>query len=223
MSRCRYSRQYNWAIVVRTAVLGIGVFAVSGFAVVLLGVWLVGRPLHRLANKARRIGEGDLSGPLEMRRRDEMGEAGIGDERNVQPPGRVAGTSASGATKTHRDPGATASRGPFANGGKAGRRRCARTRHAAQYDIHQIDHDRPGSETSSASANGTPQLYGPRQNDCRELSNNSWHTPGHAPCRSRPATLHVVLQQTLEFLKPLADEQRRHSSTLTRRPNRQWP
>jgi signal transduction histidine kinase len=61
-------------IVARTAVLGTAVFAVSGGAVVLLGVWLVGRPLHQLADKARRVGDGDLSRPLQMARRDELGE-----------------------------------------------------------------------------------------------------------------------------------------------------
>ena len=36
------------------------------------GTLFVARPLRLLADKARRIGEGDLSGPLEVRRRDEI-------------------------------------------------------------------------------------------------------------------------------------------------------
>jgi signal transduction histidine kinase len=44
-------------------------------AVVLLGVHLVGRPMKRLVEKARRIGDGDLTGPaLVLRQRDEIGE-----------------------------------------------------------------------------------------------------------------------------------------------------
>ena len=40
----------------------------------LLGVVFIGRPISRLAAKARRVGTGDLSGPLELRQRDELGE-----------------------------------------------------------------------------------------------------------------------------------------------------
>jgi signal transduction histidine kinase len=38
------------------------------------GAWLVGRPMQLLAAKARRVGQGDFSGPLGLRRRDEVGE-----------------------------------------------------------------------------------------------------------------------------------------------------
>jgi signal transduction histidine kinase len=38
------------------------------------GVWLVGRPLGLLANKANRVGQGDLTGPLSLAQRDEIGE-----------------------------------------------------------------------------------------------------------------------------------------------------
>jgi signal transduction histidine kinase len=41
-----------------------------------LGAWLVGRPMAALADKARRVGRGDFSGPLVLGRRDEMGELG---------------------------------------------------------------------------------------------------------------------------------------------------
>jgi signal transduction histidine kinase len=46
---------------------------VSGVVVLVFGVWLVGRPLRLLANKANRVGRGDLTGPLELRQRDEIG------------------------------------------------------------------------------------------------------------------------------------------------------
>jgi two-component system NtrC family sensor kinase len=47
---------------------------VSGVVVLVFGVWLVGRPLGLLANKANRVGQGDLSGPLALAQRDEIGE-----------------------------------------------------------------------------------------------------------------------------------------------------
>ena len=46
---------------------------VSGVVVLVFGVWLVGRPLRLLANKAFRVGQGDLTGPLELSQRDEIG------------------------------------------------------------------------------------------------------------------------------------------------------
>jgi len=39
-----------------------------------LGVVFIGRPISRLAAKARRVGNGDLTGPLQLRQRDELGE-----------------------------------------------------------------------------------------------------------------------------------------------------
>jgi two-component system NtrC family sensor kinase len=47
--------------------------AVCGALVMLLGGWFVGRPIRALVDKARRIGAGDLSGPLVLRQRDEIG------------------------------------------------------------------------------------------------------------------------------------------------------
>jgi two-component system, NtrC family, sensor kinase len=40
----------------------------------LLGAWFVGRPMRELIAKARRIGNGDLTGPLRLRQHDELGE-----------------------------------------------------------------------------------------------------------------------------------------------------
>ena len=47
---------------------------VSGVVVLVFGVWLVGRPLALLADKANRVGRGDLAGPLSLAQRDEIGE-----------------------------------------------------------------------------------------------------------------------------------------------------
>jgi two-component system, NtrC family, sensor kinase len=38
----------------------------------LLGLWIVGRPMRSLIEKARRTGRGDFSGPLHMRQKDEL-------------------------------------------------------------------------------------------------------------------------------------------------------
>jgi two-component system NtrC family sensor kinase len=43
-------------------------------AVAVAGFYVVGRPMRRLVAKARRIGAGDLSGPLDLSQRDELGE-----------------------------------------------------------------------------------------------------------------------------------------------------
>lgn len=46
----------------------------SAGLVFLLGVMFVGRPVARLVDKARRVGAGDLTGPLLLTQRDELGE-----------------------------------------------------------------------------------------------------------------------------------------------------
>ncbi len=53
-----------------TALLAVVSAAISAA----LGAWLVGRPVHSLADKARRVGQGDFAGPLVLRQRDELGE-----------------------------------------------------------------------------------------------------------------------------------------------------
>ena len=61
-------------IIRRTALLIAGMLLISGLLAVLLGVRLVGRPLQQLIAKARRIGDGDLEGPVHLRSRDELAE-----------------------------------------------------------------------------------------------------------------------------------------------------
>jgi two-component system, NtrC family, sensor kinase len=39
-----------------------------------LGFWFVGRPMQALYQKARRVGEGDFSGPLDLRQHDEIAD-----------------------------------------------------------------------------------------------------------------------------------------------------
>ena len=61
-------------IIRRTALLIGGMLLISGLLAVLLGVRLVGRPLEQLIAKARRIGGGDLEGPVHLHSRDELAE-----------------------------------------------------------------------------------------------------------------------------------------------------
>lgn len=48
--------------------------AVAAAFALLLGVLFIGRPIARLAEKARRVGTGDLTGPLHLQQRDELGQ-----------------------------------------------------------------------------------------------------------------------------------------------------
>ena len=61
-------------IIKRTALLIAGMLLISGLLAVLFGVRLVGRPLDQLIAKARRIGGGDLTGPVHLRSHDELAE-----------------------------------------------------------------------------------------------------------------------------------------------------
>ena len=56
--------------VLTTAILAL----VSAGLSTLLGVWIVGRPMRSLADKARRVGQGDFTGPLHLTQKDELGE-----------------------------------------------------------------------------------------------------------------------------------------------------
>jgi len=61
-------------IIHRIALLITGMLLISVLLAVLFGVRLVGRPLEQLITKARRIGEGDLEGPVHLNSRDELAE-----------------------------------------------------------------------------------------------------------------------------------------------------
>ena len=59
----------------RNEIIGsISAVTIAGMLALLLGVVFIGRPISRLAAKARRVGTGDLSGPLDLAQRDELGE-----------------------------------------------------------------------------------------------------------------------------------------------------
>ncbi len=55
-------------------VASVGQVAVAAILALVLGVLFIGRPIDRLADKARRVGSGDLSGALVLDQRDELGE-----------------------------------------------------------------------------------------------------------------------------------------------------
>jgi two-component system, NtrC family, sensor kinase len=48
--------------------------AIAAILALALGVVFIGRPISKLATKARRVGAGDLSEPLQLTQRDELGE-----------------------------------------------------------------------------------------------------------------------------------------------------
>lgn len=62
--------------VIGTLAATLAMVGFSGCVVLVMGVWLVGRPLNMLAAKAQRVGQGDLSGPLSLSQRDEIGDLG---------------------------------------------------------------------------------------------------------------------------------------------------
>lgn len=65
-----FIRTSQWTIVLTAVAVALA----CGLATTALGVWFVGRPMRLLTEKARRVGAGDLSGPLHLTQRDEIGE-----------------------------------------------------------------------------------------------------------------------------------------------------
>jgi len=72
-----YVRKTITETVVTTATLAAVCALLSG----ILGLWLVGRPVSALSEKARRIGAGDFSKPLRLPRRDEL--SALAEEMNA--------------------------------------------------------------------------------------------------------------------------------------------
>jgi len=65
-------RQPVWIAVRDASITAIAIASVSALLSLLFGVWLVGRPVTALVDKARRIGHGDFSGPLRLPQSDEF-------------------------------------------------------------------------------------------------------------------------------------------------------
>ncbi len=62
-------------------IASIAAVAIAALLALGLGVVFIGRPISRLADKARRVGTGDLTGPLHLGQRDELGQ--LAHEINV--------------------------------------------------------------------------------------------------------------------------------------------
>lgn len=58
----------------RKAAVGLTVLVLSALLSALLGSWLVARPTHRIRESMRALGEGRLLPPLQLNRRDEIGD-----------------------------------------------------------------------------------------------------------------------------------------------------
>ncbi len=70
--------EYTHHIFISVAILTSILILLSAFAVPLLGIRMVGRPLKLMIDKMRRIGNGDFTSPLQLERRDELGEIAAG-------------------------------------------------------------------------------------------------------------------------------------------------
>jgi two-component system NtrC family sensor kinase len=60
--------------VLRTALSTLMIAALASIVTAGVGVWFVGRPVAALTEKARRVGAGDLSGPIVLKQRDELAD-----------------------------------------------------------------------------------------------------------------------------------------------------
>ena len=65
-----FIRTSQWTIVLTA----LGAALICSILTIALGMWFVGRPMLLLSEKARRVGAGDLSGPLRLGQRDEIGQ-----------------------------------------------------------------------------------------------------------------------------------------------------
>ena len=74
ISESRHFQQvYVRTTLIRSLVLTFLAVASTGVISFVIGVWFVGKPIEKLVDKARRIGAGDVEGPLVIRQRDEIG------------------------------------------------------------------------------------------------------------------------------------------------------
>ncbi len=60
----------------RSAIALLAVSAVTSLVILMGGLWMVAGPLDLLVEKVHRIGQGDLSGPVELNQDDELGRLG---------------------------------------------------------------------------------------------------------------------------------------------------
>jgi signal transduction histidine kinase len=72
-SRAHRAR-YLWSTLWIMGLTSLGIAFVCGTVAMGIGRWFVGRPVNLLIAKARRVGRGDLSAPLVLQQKDELGE-----------------------------------------------------------------------------------------------------------------------------------------------------
>jgi two-component system, NtrC family, sensor kinase len=67
-------QRFAHRVVMDTLVTTVTLALVSAGLSTLLGIWIVGRPMQALAGKARRVGQGDFTGPLVLPQKDELAD-----------------------------------------------------------------------------------------------------------------------------------------------------
>jgi signal transduction histidine kinase len=72
---------YVHRTIVDTVATELTLVGVCAAMAMLLGAWIVGRPMALLVEKARRVGNGDFGGPLQLAQTDEIG--GLAQEMNA--------------------------------------------------------------------------------------------------------------------------------------------
>jgi signal transduction histidine kinase len=72
-----HQRSFVRVTIQRTVVTTLAMILLCSLIAFALGLVFVGRPVRSLVEKARRVGEGDFSGHLELGQRDEIGELAI--------------------------------------------------------------------------------------------------------------------------------------------------
>jgi two-component system, NtrC family, sensor kinase len=70
----RLERGFSHTTELQVLVTTIVMIALCATIALGLGFWFVGRPMQALYQKARRVGEGDFSGPLDLRQHDEIAD-----------------------------------------------------------------------------------------------------------------------------------------------------
>ena len=109
-----------------------------------LGAIIVGQPMRKLTEQAKRIGAGDLTHPLHIEQRDEIGSPGAADEPHVRGAARVAQEPGAGDRRPRAHRGAAAPRRPAQHRGQARLGPRARAGHAAQRHLRPGADDRAG-------------------------------------------------------------------------------
>jgi signal transduction histidine kinase len=72
---------YIRSTIANTVVTAVTLDALCALLAMVLGAWIVGKPMSALAAKARRVGQGDFGSPLHLPQRDEL--AALADEMNA--------------------------------------------------------------------------------------------------------------------------------------------